>query len=329
MEPGRRRALVAIKLAALVREHAGEQPVIAPTTTAYEAGAAIVRGDGVWVLIDHDPARGLGGAVVWARRQSAEGHVHVVVDDRSVAEVLTRRALAFACPISVWWADERTLRPVAPAPFPEPRDVEPRLLGLAADIMAAGADVAIEHGVLAGEVRGLEVCRAVLDPYLDVVRLEVGVGVHDREAFQMLHGDRPTIDSLRTIVDVVRSHRQPGATPHPLNRLMAERTLRDRVITEPSLVGAATLMIADPPVERTNLKDVVPCVATGLDPAGEPMVVVCSTGVDLDVVPFAADARGYHGGRLVIAVPTRDAYPATRTLMGLLREPAELVTLSD
>ena len=42
---------------------------------------------------------------------------------------------------------------------------------------------------------------------------------------------------------------------------------------------------------RTNLSDAVPCVATGLDPDGRPVVVVCSVGIDLDVVPFAADAR--------------------------------------
>jgi hypothetical protein len=329
MDPGRRRALVAVKLSALVREHVGELPVAPPTTTAYEAGAAIVRSDGVWVFVDHEPARGLGGAMVWARRQAEDSPVHVVVDDVGVAAVLTRRAAAFSCPVSVWWADERVLRAVPSASYPEPCEVEPRLLGLSADIVAAGADVAIEHGVLAGEVRGLEVCRAVLDPYLDVVRLEVGVGVHDREAFQMLHGDRPAIDALRAIVDVVRSHRRPGATPHPLNRLMAERTLRDQLIADPSQVGSTSLAAADPPVERSNLKDVVPCVAIGMGTDGQPLVVVCSTGVDLDVVPFAADARGYHGGRLVIALPERDAYPATRTLLGLLRDPAELVTLSS
>jgi hypothetical protein len=329
IEPGRRRALVAIKLAALVREHAGEQSVIAPTTTAYEAGAAVIRTDGVWVFVDHDPARGLGGAIVWARRQSESLPLHVVVDDRAVASVLTRRAAAFSCQLTVWWADERTLRTVEPAPYPAALNVEPRLLGLAADILAGGADVVVEHGVLAGEVRGLEVCRAVLDPYLDVVRLEVGVGAHDREAFQMLHGDRPTIDSLRRIVDTVKSHREPGASPHPLNRLGAERAVRDAIVATPSLVGAATLVVADPPVPRPNLKDPVPCVATGVDVDGEPMVVVCSTGVDLDVVPFAADARGFHGGHLVIALPERDAYPATRSLLGLLREPAGLVTLAN
>jgi hypothetical protein len=328
IEPGRRRALLAIKLAALVREHAGEAAPTPPSTTPYEAGAALVRPDGVWLLVDHEPARGLGGAIVWARRQSESLPLHVIVDDAQVAALLTRRAEAFSCSVAVWWADERTLRTVAPAPFPTAAEVEPRLRGLAADILAGGADVVVEHGVLAGEVCGLEVCRAVLDPYLDVVRLEVGVGAHDREAFQMLHGDRPTIDSLRRIVDAVKSHREPGASPHPLNRLGAERAVRAVIVTSPELVGASSLAVADPPVPRPNLKDPVPCVATGVDANGEPMVVVCSTGVDLDVVPFAADARAFHGGRLVIALLDRDAYPATRSLLALLREPAELVTIA-
>ena len=50
----------------------------------------------------------------------------------------------------------------------------------------------VEHGVVTGEVRGLEVCRVVDDRTTgDGVRLEVGVGAHDREAFAIIHGDVP------------------------------------------------------------------------------------------------------------------------------------------
>jgi hypothetical protein len=59
-------------------------------------------------------------------------------------------------------------------------------------------------------------------------------------------------------------------------------------------------------------------------------VVVCSTGVDLALVPLAADTRAWHdpAARLVVALPQRDHHSATITLLGLLQRPAELVDLT-
>jgi hypothetical protein len=74
----------------------------------------------------------------------------------------------------------------------------------------------------------------------------------------------------------------------------------------------------------------VPCVAAGEDTEGHPVLVVCSVGIDLDLVPFAADARagdGREGVRLLVAVPERDAHPVTRALLARLRDPAELVAV--
>ena len=70
--------------------------------------------------------------------------------------------------------------------------------------------------------------------------------------------------------------------------------------------------------------------ALGEDPDGEPVVVVCSTGIDLDVVPWAADARAALTGqaaRLVIVVPERDASSITIALAAALRHPATVVGL--
>src|SRR5690606_23902382 len=191
----------------------------------------------------------------------------------------------------------------------------------------------VERGVLVGEVAGLEVCRVVDDPQLGTTRLEVGVGAHDREAFQMLHGDVPTADSLARIGATVAEHRRLGAPPHPLNRLAAERFLRWRLLIDPSLAGAVALSPAEPPVARENLKDPVPCVATGSRPDGSAVVVVCATGVDLDVVPYAADARlavsepGAGWGELVIVTPSRDRLPLVERIAGQLRQSAELCSL--
>ena len=61
------------------------------------------------------------------------------------------------------------------------------------------------------------------------------------------------------------------------------------------------------------------------DPAGEPLVAVYSTGIDLDLVPFALDARAMHApaAELVLVVPGRDASPVTRGLAArAIRPPA-------
>jgi hypothetical protein len=55
---------------------------------------------------------------------------------------------------------------------------------------------------------------------------------------------------------------------------------------------------------------------------------VCSAGIDLDLVPFAADARDALGGpdtRLLLAVPEGDDHPVTRELAARLAVPAEVV----
>ncbi len=281
------------------------------------------------MLADEQPERALGRALAWARQKDASS-VSVVTTDEAAAGILARRAAYFAEPPRVFVADGRALRPAVPAPLePEPA-VPPAVLGLVPVIEAAGAVPMVEHGVLVGEVAGLEVCRATLDPATGAARLAVGVGAHDREAFALVHGDIPTVEALAGVVASVAQHRRPGAPTHPLNRLGAERLLRWRLIEDPALVDAAVLAAAPPPVPRDNLKDAVPCVATGIDEAGVSLVVVCSVGIDLDLVPFAADARaatGPAGARLVLAVPARDAHPVTLALAARLREPASLVAL--
>ena len=68
----------------------------------------------------------------------------------------------------------------------------------------------VEHGVVTGEVRGLEVCRVVdVDDGGGRVRLEVGVGPHDREAFAIIHGDVPTRAALAGVVAAVAAARRP------------------------------------------------------------------------------------------------------------------------
>jgi hypothetical protein len=60
------------------------------------------------------------------------------------------------------------------------------------------------------------------------------------------------------------------------------------------------------------------------------VVVVCSVGVDLDLVPAAADARLALDplAALVLVVPERDDHPVTRSLAERLTRPATIETIS-
>ncbi len=339
----RQAQLFSIKLAALVRDHSGDlrgggsaAPDVGSDTRSdvataklgvFGRGAALTRGPDAWVLVEEYPTRGLGPAMAWARQQQC-ATLNVLAEQST--GVLTRQAQHFREPPTVWHVEGRVLFPAIPEPFPVSAAVSIEHESMLQLIVAGGAVPSVEHGVLAGEVAGLEVCRVVTDRHTGEVRLEVGVGAHDREAFQIIHGDKPPVEALAGVVQAVAPHRLPHASPHPLNRLAPERLLRWELMADPSLVGLSMLSPAEPPFPRPNLKDPFPAVAVGATAAGDPVVVVCSVGVDLDVVPFAADARPFLGldrADLLLALPSRDAHRVTLDLASRLKYPAHIVTI--
>jgi len=265
---------------------------------------------------------------LWAQRLPVE-HVHLVVDDAVAAGALARRAAAFAHPPTVWRVDGTTLSRAAPAVLTPDPPLDPDVEPFADLIRAAGAEAVVEHGVLRGEVLGLEVARVVVDDRGPM--LEVGVGKHDRQAQGIVHNDEPTADALARVVAMVEGHRRAAAPHHPYNRLAPERWLRARALAEPALVGAAELSPAPSPVEVDDLRKPAPAVAAGTDLEGRPLLAVFSTGIDVDLVPVTVDARLADGRnpRLVIVVPERDDHPYLRPLAEALKEPADVVTVPD
>jgi hypothetical protein len=330
----RRSRLRALKLQALVREHLGRD--VDATLGVYPPGAALVAEGAAWVLAEDEPERSLGPALAWARRQGAEA-LHLLAERGTGG--LARRARYLRFPIEVWHVDGRALLPAVVEPLAPPPAPSPTHLGFADTILEGGAIPVVEHGVLTGEVRGLEVCRVVEDAETGGVRLEVGVGAHDRLAFGILHGDVPTVEALRGVVEAVDQHRRPDAPQHPLNRLVPERMLRWQLEQDPSLLGLREVRRAEPPVPRPNVKDRVPCVALGTRDDGTHVVLVCSVGVDLDLVPYALDARAAAlaatpgvdpEGELAtwLVVPARDHVPVTDELAGLADQAVSVVSLS-
>lgn len=328
LDPERRRRLFAAKLRALVRTLAGEAVAAGARDVPFGPGAGLVAGAEGWVLAVDRAERSLGPALLWARRHGV-ARLAVLVDDSAeegTAGVLARRAGLFADPpvvLAVAGSAAHVAVPARPMVFPE---LDPAVAAMAERIRAAGADPVPDDGTLVAEVNGLEVARVEVDA--DGPWLDVGVGRNDRLAHRMLHGGHPE-PALARVVAEVAAHRRPGAPGHPLNRMARERWLRHEVIARPSLVGARRLTALPSPLRRRDLRDPVPAPAHGDDDEGRPIVVVCSTGVDPDLVPVAADVRlaVAPDARLVLVVPEGDAHPATWALAAALRDPAEVVAL--
>ncbi|MEJ5254851.1 MAG: hypothetical protein WHS89_05830 [Acidimicrobiales bacterium] len=277
------------------------------------------------MLLDEPRGRGLGRAIAWAIQHDA-GEVHLLVEES--AGIFARQARYFRRAPTVWQVSGRSLVPAAPEPLQPPLSPPEEALDLVGLLAEEGVDIVIEHGEVRGEILGLEIARIVVDEA--GARIEVGVGRHDREAFALVHGDLPTRDALRSVIDSVRRQRQPGDLRHPLARLAPERWMRSVLMAEPERIGARSLEPVEPTVPRDSVKDVVAAVAVGVDRDDRPVVVACSVGIDLDLVPSAADARAAHapGARLLLAVPPRDAHPVTKRLAAALDEPAEIVEIA-
>jgi hypothetical protein len=290
------------------------------------AGAAAARaGHRGWFLVDEHPARSLGPALAWAGQHGITD-LHVLAEE--AAGVLARRAALFDPAPTVWQVDGRDRTAAAPEPLPDadtvPAPATEEFALLLADV---GVDVVVEHGVVSGEVLGLEVARVVVADD-GSASLEVGVGRHDRDAFAMVHGDLPAREALATVVDAVRAQRTADRS-HPLSRLAQERWLRAEVLADPTRVGCTRLEPVAPVLPRQSVKDVAAAGAVGEDADGRPVVVACSVGIDLDLVPTAADLRAQRspGARLLLAVPERDDHPVTRRLAAALVDPAEVLVL--
>ncbi|HLM29417.1 MAG TPA: hypothetical protein VK360_05795 [Acidimicrobiales bacterium] len=366
LDADRRAALNAAKLAALVagrwgagarERHAlglaaallGPPAPPAAERADQQAGPA---GRSAWVLADAAPDRALGPALVWADRHQVDD-LHVIADvdapgsalargggaggaDGAAAAIgtLARQAGLFAPPQpTVWRVDGTAL--VAADAAPVPARVEapapPELVDLLID---AGLEIVVEGGMVRGEVNGLEVARIVEGQTtagvpIEAPQLEVGVGKADRELTAMVHGDLPPVDQLGRVVEIARQHRQPGAPRHPLNQLVPDRWLRAVLCRAPALVGLASLRPAEGTRPRPNLSERDAAIAAGLDSEGVPVVVACSVGIALDLVPTAADAREAidPAARLLLAVPERDDHPTIRRLAARLRSPAEVAPI--
>ncbi|NLA37515.1 MAG: hypothetical protein GX868_17760 [Actinobacteria bacterium] len=278
-------------------------------------------------LVEEAGPRSLGGALVWALRKQAQRIVLIVDADAATAGRLAREATYFSLPIEVERIVGTASVPVAAAALPEHAAVVASPEGTEALLAAAPVDVVVEWGITRAEVDGLEVARVTDE--LGALRLEVGIGKFDREIAAMMHANLPTAQTLQNAIDLVRRARHVGAPIHPLRDLVPERWLRTIALATPELIGAAELRAVDSTLAPASLREAQPAAAIGTSLSGAPIVAVFTAGVDLDVVPHAADTRAWHdpAAELLICAPRRNILAPVVAVADNLLAPARFVEL--
>lgn len=266
-------------------------------------------GDRAWIVSMSDDLAALGGVLVWIDRHSPT-EVDLVVDHH--AGVHARRLAVLAPEVRVWEVAGDDVVIAVPGPIPGPRPRPDDAAHLEAELVDLDLDVVCEDGILRGEIAGLEVARVLHGP--DGPVLEAGVGRFDREAGALLHAGRSPVDAVADTAAQVRPHRRAGAAPHPIGRLARERWLRCVVAAEPGAFDLDLPVLVEPIPPRSSLLEVVPAALLGVD-GEQSVLVVCSVGVDLGLVPAIADLVAVHVPDAVrIVLPARDRLPHVERL---------------
>lgn len=290
-----------------------------PVAHDFPDGAAVTSASTGWVLLGGTAARQVGRALVWADRRGVET-LHLLAEDD--AGTVARRAAAFDEPPRIWRLDGQRLVGADPEPYPVPQDeAEPAGVEL---LRERGLEILRDGVDWVGEFNGLEVARVRYDESLGTHELVVGVGAYDQDAFAMINADLSAVAGLRQVLAVVQQYRVRGAEPHPANRIVRERWLRAELVEDPARAGLIRLVPLDDLGARSGLHDVLPAMAVGDDPNRNRVLAACSVGIDLELVPAAAELIGPFGiDRILFVVPERDRHPATEALASRLTVPVE------
>lgn len=318
-----RRALLERARAEALLRRAFDVDVDSATFDTAPFGLIVRDEDCAWIVSMSDDLAALGGVLVWLDRHRPRT-ADLVVEHH--AGVHARRAAMLAPECRVWIADGDTVVPAPDEPVPGPRPRPDDATHLEAALVDHGLEVVCEDGILRGELAGLEVARILHGA--DGPVLEAGVGRFDREAGVLLRAGRSPADAVSEAVDQVRPHRTTGAVSHPVNRLARERWLRHVVRTDPESFDLSTPALVEPVPPRRSLLDDAPAALLGSD-GDRTVLLVCSVGVDLGLVPSIADLVSVHRPDIVrIVVPERDRLPHLERLADRLPLPTEIRTIS-
>jgi len=252
--------------------------------SGFPDGAALSSGSRGVVYRTGDGRHALGPALAWAGRRDVR-ELHLLIDHDGGD--LARRARLLGGAASVWRMAGDRAEPVEASPRSPETGPPPDIGHLVAVIERHGLEAVAEHGVVTAELSGLEIAR--IEDRGDGPRIEVGVGRFDREAGELLRQHHDVDARMADALLEVGPYRQRGAEPHPVNRLSRERWLRSIAVADPTAVDLVELRPVSPARPRPDLRQAVAAPGVGRDQHGARVLVLFSAGVDLDVVPHAAE----------------------------------------
>ena len=315
--------LARVKLEGLVRR---AFPDVTASAEGFNAGVGIAQGDQAFVYLIEDAPSPMAAALAWGERRDA-AQLHVIVDEPD--HVLALQALGLDPSPTIWQAVQTDLRPIADSGGPARSLEVPDIVRAEVPVLeAAGCDVVVEHGVIIGEILGVEVARIAVEVDGQAL-VRVGVGLYDQEAHALVHAKSSVAERLDQVVAEVRRHRNGDAGPHPLNRIARERWLRSLIVADPSLLGLDALELEAPLVPRSGIHEQRPVAARGTRGHTE-VLVVCSTGIDLDLVPMAAAHIGdRRPDEAILVLPERDHHGIIQQMARRLAVPSTLVAIPD
>lgn len=305
-------ALNSAKLNALVTSVAG-----VPCDRVVQPGLSLtcgIVGDRLFGLADR--LGDLGPILAWAQTKGG-GQLTVFADTADeLAGHLARRASLLSADITVMGIIGAEAVPAEPGLLPEPPDLGEDFWRAAAVMADAGARVVDDHGHLTGEVLGLEVARVEpAGPDGEEISVRVGVGRADRELQGFVLGHLDDIERLNRSVALVVSQRRSGVALHPLNRLARPRWLRSILLDDPTAIDLVDLDPVPPLWPDGGLPDTEPSAAFS---PSDRATVVCSAGLDFDLLPQAVDYRHRidPSSSLTLVVPHRDRELVERRVAG-------------
>lgn len=290
---------------------------------SFNGGAGLSHDGAAYLYLNEPTTSALGATLAWGSNRGID-NLHLLVDDDG--DLMARQAQGLDPRPTVWITDGTSLVAAVPGPYPD-HEVPPAVELFRRVFLEAGAEVVQQGTDLVAEVHGLEVGRAVTDGK-GGADARVGVGVFDQEAHAMISGVE-VLERLPAVIDEVRAGRVAGASSQMLNRLARERWLRRVIELQPALVDADPDRPLDPVSElepRKGIQLTHPVALRGHTTAGASLLVVCSVGIDLDLVPVAADHLAHTpADQVVLALPERDVHHIVTSMAAFLAAPTTVL----
>jgi len=233
--------------------------------------------------------------------------IHLLVDQ--IDPGLWQQIFGFDLNFRLWIVNGKNLVE-HPKPLPHrPVEIPQEAISQGKKFKKFDCDIIAEHGVLRAEVHGLEVARVVQNAE-NQFEISVGVGDYDQSAYKAIHGNIAVERNLTKVISTVKKYRTKAGPVHPLNRISRSRWLIAEAIADPSFLGIDELDFVEPLLPRNDVTKDQACSAIGRI-ENSIVLVLASTGIDLNLVPQAAGQIFRHNPeKLLLLLPAQDHHPA-------------------